>query len=198
MSNEPVTALLDNDLDHELLENSVYGIFRFSLDGSFLRANSVLLEILACPSLHVLQSMNLSADVFRFPEHYVKLLASCRQNGMVQSFETEWRRRDGGFIAVKLHLRYLPDSGGPPQLEGIVEDVTELRALEHQLRQAQKFETIGELAYGIAHDFNNVIGAILGWAELGLEESQSSSMADSFTFTASSAMAASSVFTCPP
>ena len=54
---------------------------------------------------------------------------------------------------------------------GIVEDVTELRSLEHQVLQAQNFETIGQLAGGVAHDFNNVVGAILGWAELGYEES---------------------------
>jgi signal transduction histidine kinase len=41
------------------------------------------------------------------------------------------------------------------------------------LLQAQKFESIGQLAGGIAHDFNNVIGAILGWAELGYEQSRS-------------------------
>jgi len=165
----PVTSEARN---RELIENSVYGIFRATLDGLFLSANSVLLQILACSSLEVLQSMNLSSDVFRFPEQFAKLLAACRENGLVHSAETEWRRRDGGFVAVKLHLRYFPVSGAADQLEGIVEDVTELRALEHQLRQAQKFETIGELAWGIAHDFNNVVGAILGWAELGVEESQ--------------------------
>ena len=172
-NNDAAPAPLNSEArNRELIENSVYGIFHATLDGRFLAANPVLLQILACSSLQVLQSMNLSADVFRFPEQFAKLLAACRENGLVHSVETEWRRRDGGFVAVKLHLRYLPASDAAEQLEGIVEDVTELRALEHQLRQAQKFETIGEQAWGIAHDLNNVVGAILGWAELGFEESQ--------------------------
>jgi len=50
-----------------------------------------------------------------------------------------------------------------------VENVTERFALEKQLIQAQKFEAIGQLAGGIAHDFNNMIGAILGWAEMGID-----------------------------
>src|SRR5712692_6018436 len=57
-------------------------------------------------------------------------------------------------------------------IEIIAEDVTELRAVERQLRQAQKFEAVGQLAGGIAHDFNNMVGAILGWAALGFDQSR--------------------------
>jgi two-component system cell cycle sensor histidine kinase/response regulator CckA len=57
-------------------------------------------------------------------------------------------------------------SGRVVRLFGTVQDLTERKQLEAQLLQAQKMESIGQLAGGIAHDFNNLLTPIGGFAEL--------------------------------
>jgi PAS domain S-box-containing protein len=45
-------------------------------------------------------------------------------------------------------------------------EIEEQRMLEEQLRQAQKFESVGTLAGGVAHAFNNILNIILGYSGL--------------------------------
>jgi len=67
---------------------------------------------------------------------------------------------------------------------GTIQDITERRkleeervALEQQLRQVQKLESLGVLAGGIAHDFNNILMAIIGNADLALMRVEAASPA---------------------
>ena len=89
----------------------------------------------------------------------------------VHGVETEYRRKDGGTIAVYLLSTVLRDAGNHPQSSvSFIADVTERKQLEEQFRQAQKMEAVGLLAGGVAHDFNNLLTVIQATSELLLEE----------------------------
>jgi len=80
-------------------------------------------------------------------------------------------------VPVRLHIS---KAEGPYALDPLVvcllEDISERKALEHQLRTVARIESIGRLAGGIAHDFNNLVTVINGHAEMLLAETPESDL----------------------
>jgi PAS domain S-box-containing protein len=82
------------------------------------------------------------------------------------------RHRDGRPLWIEQRTQLILDERNQPiAVEGVLRDVTEQHAaelerqrLDHQLRQAERLDSLGHLAGGIAHDFNNILAVITAYA----------------------------------
>jgi PAS domain S-box-containing protein len=100
-----------------------------------------------------------------------ELIALIRRGEPVKPFVTTRRRNDGRLIPVSLTISPIHDAAGKiAGVSHISRDISEQTALEEQLRQKQKMESLGVLAGGIAHDFNNLLTGIMGNASLLLDD----------------------------
>ena len=87
--------------------------------------------------------------------------------GLVRDYPLEIRHSDGHTAPVLYNASVYRDEAG--RVVGVfaaARDMTDLRQVESQLRQAQKVEALGTLSGGVAHDFNNILAAIIGFTEL--------------------------------
>jgi two-component system cell cycle sensor histidine kinase/response regulator CckA len=97
----------------------------------------------------------------------------------VEIFDTQARRKDGSIVDISISLSPIRSADGVVTgVSSVARDITERKraeaerlALQRQLHEAERLETLGRLAGGVAHDFNNVLAAITSYAGFIADES---------------------------
>jgi PAS domain S-box-containing protein len=157
------------DRYYRLFQRLPLGLYRTTPQGEILDANPALLRMLGYADLASLRGSH-AQGVFLDPADRERELSILDRDGVVFGFETRWRRNDGKEVWVQDTATAVRGADGAlAYFEGAVEDIHDRKSLEAQFLQAQKMETVGQLAGGIAHDFNNLLVVVCGYSELVLD-----------------------------
>jgi PAS domain S-box-containing protein len=85
-----------------LVENSAYRMCRCSKSGSFLDVKQALVAMLGYESREELKSANLASGLIQDPIKRAQLLAQSLHAGRADPVETDWKRKDGTTLRVRL------------------------------------------------------------------------------------------------
>jgi PAS domain S-box-containing protein len=151
----------------QVFEHAGLGIAIFRPDGRIERANPALERMLGYAG-DELGAVDVIGAAFDGPRP-APAAGSRDPAGAATAAQVTrpYRRKDGSVMWGALTVTLVRNRRGEPAYGiGLLEDVTERRVLDEQLRQAQKMEALGQLTAGIAHDFNNLLTVILSNAAL--------------------------------
>ena len=153
-----------------IFDGAAIGIVQCTTDGLVVESNPAVERLLGYSKAELrgmhFRDFTHPDDVAGDLERFAEMVA-----GKCDSYQMELRylgkNNVTGWVRLTVSLVRGPD-GNPEYVIGMVEDITEHKRAEQQLRESQKMEAIGRLVGGVAHDFNNLLTGIMLYCDLML------------------------------
>lgn len=161
-----------------LLNSTAEAIYGTDLHGNCTFANPASARLLGYPDPSWLLGKNMHQlmhhsrpDGAPYPPEECPLVQVLKSGQAVHADDEVLWRADGTTFPAEYWSFPMHRRG--QMVGGVVTflDISERRALEDQMRQAQRMEALGQLTGGIAHDFNNLLTVVLGNADMLIEDS---------------------------
>lgn len=167
---------VSEDRFRDIVENSADAIITINAENQILSWNKGAENIFGWKSDEII-GKTIGALI---PESLIKtgelmcLAYGIQHNGFVKNYSTERLTKDGLVIPVHLTESVLHDSKdtviGRSQ---VIRDVSEVKKIEHQMRQSERLVTLGHLAAGVAHEIGNPLTSISSLVQLMERHSKS-------------------------
>ncbi|HXI03989.1 MAG TPA: PAS domain S-box protein, partial [Candidatus Saccharimonadales bacterium] len=154
-----------------IFEKTTAGMATVAVDGTFLQVNPAMCRFLGYPESELL---TLSVQEVTHPED----IAQTRQvfsntpgsEPECVDLEKRYLRKDGTTVWGRTSAAWIRGASGRADYSvALVQDITERKHLEYELRQAEKMSAVGQLIAGVAHELNNPLAGVLGYAQLLLD-----------------------------
>ena len=150
-------------------------------DGLYVDINQGFTDLTGFTREDVTGRTALEIDIWHDPADQKRLKRGLLEKGYYGNLEAQFRRKDGSLTTGLMSARVLV-LNEVRYLISITRDISERqraeevkRRLEERLQRAEKMEALGLLAGGVAHDLNNVLGIVVGYADLLLNDLDESS-----------------------
>jgi PAS domain S-box-containing protein len=148
----------------DLFEHSPDMYHLVNRDGIIINCNLTESQVLMYPKSEIIgKHLTFLYPPEMHPHIHAMLQRSFNEKDEVRGSEEQMKTQDQRIIEVSVNTSLVYDENGKPVLLRCVgRDMTEQKFLEQKVMQAQRIDTIGNLAGGVAHDFNNILTSIMG------------------------------------
>lgn len=174
-----ITAQRETERELRQAHESLDNVFQASPDmimvtdvrGFILSLNRAVFETLGYRPSELIGCHAREMFPVRWHERMIPILGDLFTLGIIRHRDMVLRSKDGAELPCEINAAIMHDSNGDPSgAVSILRDCSRRKQLEDYIRHTHRREATATLAGGIAHNFNNILGAIIGHADLCLDE----------------------------